>query len=102
MIDVLSLVRPEWMELAACRNKPTEIFFPDTLDNQKNDDRYLEALIICKRCPVILECRNHAVRNKEIGVWGGVVFSSNKSRPRRSKSGEWTATSCPQVSTTPN
>ena len=55
----------ELVENAACKGVPQEIFF---------QPQYLEqALIICDDCPMRLECRDYAIKNKIVdGVWGGL------------------------------
>lgn len=57
-----------WRTQAACRNTDTDIFFDPT--------RTEEALNICDRCPVILDCREYATHypgaiNEIQGIWGG-------------------------------
>lgn len=38
-----------------------------------------EAVEICRGCPVLAECRDHALRTNELfGVWGGLSPSQRK------------------------
>jgi len=65
----------EWQYKGACKDMDTEIFF---LENgtraEKKRKREAAALKICKSCPVINECREHALKTPEFyGVWGGMT-----------------------------
>jgi WhiB family redox-sensing transcriptional regulator len=53
---------------ALCKEIGSEIFFPE------KHEAYLVtyAKWVCKRCPLIQECRQYAMENEDIvGVWGG-------------------------------
>lgn len=58
-----------WQDRAACRGMPLNRFFPDP-----GDEPGVEAAKqVCRRCPVIADCRQHAVQGGEHdGVWGGL------------------------------
>jgi hypothetical protein len=57
-----------WMSAAACKDIPTNIFFPT-----RGDIHSLRAAqAICDVCPVREPCRDYGIRNKLLGVWGGV------------------------------
>lgn len=59
---------PAWFVDAACRGAPTHIWYP-----HRGDDT-TEARAICARCPVIAECRDHAIDTRELfGIWGGTA-----------------------------
>lgn len=59
----------EWMNRGACRNAPTDLFFPEASGITEQAKR---AKAVCARCPVRAECREYAMAHKEIqGVWGG-------------------------------
>jgi len=58
--------RPAWMDQAACRGKPSQLFFP------RNEGVSEEALSFCRRCPVRRECLDHAMAHPGLrGCWGG-------------------------------
>lgn len=58
--------RPDWFDLAACRGKPVDWWFP----SDANDPT--EAKAVCHRCPVREECLEFALPQKTlVGVWGG-------------------------------
>lgn len=61
----------QWMDDAACKNK-TSLFFPALAERpQTRKKREAEAKLICSRCPVMIQCRDHARNTREYGVWGG-------------------------------
>lgn len=60
--------RAEWRQAAACRGLDPEMFFAGRGEN----DTYESAIAVCATCPVVEECREHAVeRDIRKGVWGG-------------------------------
>jgi WhiB family transcriptional regulator, redox-sensing transcriptional regulator len=74
-----------WMDLAACRGTVTsadeDIFFAPDLDELGGNRRAAtrmaatresQALAVCARCPVQVECLAYAVSTRQQhGVWGG-------------------------------
>lgn len=64
----------EWQQQGSCRQANPEIFFhPDGERGPSSQAREARAVAICRACPVILECREHALRVREpYGVWGGM------------------------------
>ena len=63
----------EWQRDAACRGMDSTLFFhpPNERDTARSD-RADRAKAICRSCPVITECLDHALRVREsYGVWGG-------------------------------
>ena len=62
-----------WTDQAACRDVSEDVFFPPKNEAGKAD-KVLEAKSVCRRCPVILECRAHAFSYPEtVGIWGGLL-----------------------------
>jgi WhiB family redox-sensing transcriptional regulator len=60
------LLRPGWMELAACAGAPIETFFPP------RGASVAPARAICAGCPVQTECREYAHSGEHLqGIWGG-------------------------------
>jgi WhiB family redox-sensing transcriptional regulator len=54
-----------WQHHAACRDVPSEVFFPEK-------GREGIAVAICLECPVREECLAHAIEHREDeGIWGG-------------------------------
>ena len=65
----------DFTDRAACRGR-TELFYC-------NDGGHAtEAKKICAACPVLAECRAHAIPNEHYGVWGG-LSESERNRLRR-------------------
>ena len=65
----------EWQYQGACKGVDTEIFFLEHGDRaQAKRKKEQKAISICRACPVINECREHALRVPELyGVWGGMT-----------------------------
>lgn len=76
-----------WVEEAACRLLPPEIFFPIIFNEETGEeiiddgqgvgdtsDCYEEARAVCRICPVRGDCLDYALREKErYGCWGGMI-----------------------------
>lgn len=58
-----------WMQEGLCRNHDRSIFF--------SESRYVKELAkkICNECPITETCLEHAIKNNEVGVWGGTTES---------------------------
>jgi WhiB family transcriptional regulator, redox-sensing transcriptional regulator len=67
--------RGEWLTRAACRNLDSTLFFPpDRERGVARTDRERVAKAVCARCPVLAQCRQHALANHEpFGIWGGMT-----------------------------
>jgi WhiB family redox-sensing transcriptional regulator len=61
----------EWMAESVCGGKPHLFFGP--IEEKRVDRRARErlAVSVCRTCPAIDDCRIHARKNGELGVWGG-------------------------------
>lgn len=61
-----------WMKEALCTGH-THLFFPPARAEQSRTRyrREREAKKMCLECPVMLQCRDYARRNDEVGIWGG-------------------------------
>ncbi len=70
-----------WRRFAACRDKPTEWWFPENDIKGKPVD-YGPALAICATCPAIAACREEHL-TEETGVWGGLVPADRRKLARR-------------------
>jgi len=64
----------EWQRHGNCRNMDSAVFFhPDGERGLAREKRVARAKQICQSCPVIAECRRHALTVQEpFGVWGGL------------------------------
>jgi WhiB family transcriptional regulator, redox-sensing transcriptional regulator len=82
MADVSRLPGPnadfwDWQMHAACRGMDSEIFFQSEGERgTAKSAREQVAKALCATCPVIAECRAHALKVREpFGVWGGLTES---------------------------
>lgn len=63
----LAFDRGEWVTQAHCRNGDPDALFVRGAEQRK-------AAVICRRCPVQMECCADALDNRvEFGVWGGLT-----------------------------
>lgn len=80
--DTHRLPRPvstiwSWQLRASCRGMDSNVFFhPDRERGADRQDRVVRAKQVCVGCPVIEQCRNHALAAQEpYGVWGGLTVA---------------------------
>lgn len=68
------LVYWEWQSQAACRGMDSSIFFhPRAERTVARENRINAAKAVCRECPVIEQCLDHAIRVREpYGIWGGL------------------------------
>jgi WhiB family redox-sensing transcriptional regulator len=71
----------EWQKDRACKDVPTELFFPERGESHK------PALAICNECPVTAECLKYALDHGEtVGIYGATTGKQRRSmlkdRPR--------------------
>lgn len=65
--DLLDLlIRPEWMQDAACRGVDPELFFPP------QGGSVAAPKAVCTECPVRVECFDYGA-SERFGVWGGAT-----------------------------
>lgn len=64
----------DWQLRGACRGEDSSVFYhPLGERGAKRLEREARAKAICEVCPVIEECRRHALESAEAyGVWGGL------------------------------
>lgn len=65
----------EWQYDGACLGMDSSLFFhPEGERGSSRRRRDEGAKLICGTCPVIEQCRAHALRTREpYGVWGGMT-----------------------------
>ena len=78
-----------WREVAACRGVASSVFFsPDGERGQARARREANARQICEECPVLAQCRDHALTADETyGIWGGMTEADRRRHARRTRSG---------------
>jgi WhiB family transcriptional regulator, redox-sensing transcriptional regulator len=65
-------VKVDWRFRAACRTEDLEMFFPVGASGPALR-QLAGAKSVCRRCPVLLQCRVWALSTgQETGVWGGL------------------------------
>jgi WhiB family redox-sensing transcriptional regulator len=73
----------DWREQAACLHEDPELFFPigSTGPALEQAER---AKAVCRRCPVIEECLEFALRTgQDFGIWGGLTADERRVLKRR-------------------
>lgn len=74
------MYRDEWMSKALCIDMETDIFY----NSDRDSNKVVKARETCMKCPVILQCRVHAVESGEkFGIWGGMDGDERKAWWRR-------------------
>lgn len=73
----LNFERGEWVTQAKCRSGDPDALFVRGAEQRK-------AAVICRHCPVVLECRADALDNRvEFGVWGGLTERQRRALLRK-------------------
>lgn len=64
----------QWQSEAVCRGMDSAIFFTcDDSSRRGQQRREARAKALCAQCPVLMQCRDHALNVGEaFGVWGGL------------------------------
>ena len=64
----------QWQQHGACGGLDESRFFhPENERGSERERREAEAKQVCGRCPVVVQCREHALLVGEpYGVWGGL------------------------------
>lgn len=78
MADVIDFPGPlaplgDWTRQSACVGHPELFFAPFGERDAVRDGREAKAKSLCRRCPVVAECRDYALGAREQhGIWGGL------------------------------
>ncbi|MFF0147598.1 MULTISPECIES: WhiB family transcriptional regulator [Amycolatopsis] len=64
----------EWQLRGSCRGADSSLFFhTDNERGSARERRESRAKAICQTCPVLAQCRRHAMAVEEpYGIWGGL------------------------------
>lgn len=64
----------EWQLQGSCRGADSSLFFhTDNERGSARERRETRAKAICQTCPVLAQCRRHAMTVQEpYGIWGGL------------------------------
>ncbi len=70
----------EWQYQGACCDLDPDLFFsPEAERGLRRERREQQAKQVCAGCPVIEQCRQHALSAREpYGVWGGLSESERE------------------------
>ncbi|HWC78466.1 MAG TPA: WhiB family transcriptional regulator [Pseudonocardiaceae bacterium] len=78
--DIRRLPKPvseiwDWQLQSLCRTMDTAVFFhPERERGDARTSRENRAKAVCQRCPVLAQCRAHALSVREpYGIWGGLT-----------------------------
>ena len=65
----------DWQLHGLCRGENPEVFFhPEGERGPARRNRDSAAKAVCETCPVLVQCRAHALQVREpYGVWGGMT-----------------------------
>ncbi|NLG55653.1 MAG: WhiB family transcriptional regulator [Rhodococcus sp.] len=75
----------DWQMHGLCRGVDSSMFFhPDGERGRARAQRESRAKEMCGRCPVLNQCRNHALSVAEpYGIWGGMSEADRELHARR-------------------
>ena len=76
--NVFVLRKPRWHEHALCYGVSGDIFFEEGVRRL-----VIEAKSYCYKCPVRVDCLEHAIAAEEIGIWGGMTTTERRREARR-------------------
>ena len=64
----------DWQAAGSCRGMDSDAFFHPPQERAKGRRRRISAAkAVCKACPVIQQCLDHALETREpYGIWGGL------------------------------
>lgn len=80
---MLTITKPDWREIAACRDSEPSLFFPIGTTGLAIE-QIQEAKSICSFCLVADECLQYALKtNQEAGVWGGYAEDERRRLRKR-------------------
>jgi len=71
-------VMPRPPKGGACVGHPTELWYTLKFHTRRGGSLGSEAMKICHRCPVQLECLVHGLEWEQFGIWGGMTEYARK------------------------
>ena len=75
----------DWRARAACRTEEPDLFFPVGSSGPALV-QLAEAKSVCRRCPVVVQCRTWALTTgQDTGVWGGMSADERRALRRRER-----------------
>jgi WhiB family redox-sensing transcriptional regulator len=75
----------DWQIKGLCRGEDSAMFFhPEGERGRARTQRETRAKQMCRQCPVITQCRTHALRVGEpYGIWGGLSEADRETLLKR-------------------
>jgi WhiB family redox-sensing transcriptional regulator len=71
-----------WQLRGSCLDSPSDLFFPESEPRRDRRRREEQAKSVCRDCPVLARCREHAVSTPErYGIWGATTPRERGIRP---------------------
>lgn len=72
----------------SCAEVDPDLFFPQELESVDGRVRNVypnlaEAKEVCRSCPLALDCLEFALKNGEIGIWGGTTEEQGQALRRK-------------------
>lgn len=64
-----------WHDLALCDGIPDADVYFDKYENDKTVARQIDEM--CLHCPVLKQCAETGMKNRERGVWGGIYWNGS-------------------------
>ncbi|MCJ0905113.1 WhiB family transcriptional regulator [Rhodococcus sp. SRB_17] len=79
----------DWQMHGLCRGVDSSMFFhPDGERGRARTQRETRAKEMCRQCPVLIQCRSHALTVSEpYGIWGGMSETERELLARHRRNG---------------
>lgn len=85
VVELNRWVQQDWMDDAACKGQTQWFFAPHGEQAEDRERREAVAMMICRSCDAMVECRDYARRNREHGFWGGENDDERTEARRRAR-----------------
>ena len=78
-------------QIPLCSTTDPELFFPQEIEyngRHAAGPKYINLSLakeVCSNCPLTLQCLEYAVKNSEIGIWGGTTESQREALRRANR-----------------
>jgi WhiB family redox-sensing transcriptional regulator len=82
LFELIKTLDMSWAQEAACRHADANAWFSHHLE-----PAYEVAKTICRTCPVINQCLEHALTYEHDGIWGGLGSDERKQLKRNMRRG---------------
>lgn len=69
----MGITNQPWRESAACKGKPSHMWFPNFPVTREDRNNIRESVRICGTCSVATECLDYSLEWEAAGTWGGMT-----------------------------